>query len=290
MSCCRCDGKTECWDDSDEADCSAIKFSVGYNKFLTPPPENRDENLRINISIKIVDILNIDEVAEAFTTRVSIQREWFDSRLTYRNLKTNQALNALDADDRAAIWYPSVVYWNTAHDENIKATGHKQHEVWSLRRNLNYSYYHGDSSDSHNVHLFDGAFNHQRLRKQYNIEWICDFDMAWYPFDTQTCTMEMYCFNSFTKIHPNAILYDGPMELTQYFVRSYKICPRIVNERQGLAVVVILGRPLMTSILTIFIPTAFLVMISQVSQVFEDNHKDMVVMVSLTVILVQASL
>ena len=53
---------------------------------------------------------------------------------------------------------------------------------------------------------------------------------------------------------------------------------------------VTLGRPLISNILTIFIPTILLVMISHVSKVFEEDHLDMVVMVSLTVILVQAQL
>ena len=42
---------------------------------------------QVNVTISIVDIMEIDELAEKFTIKFNFQRDWFDHRLTYLNLK-----------------------------------------------------------------------------------------------------------------------------------------------------------------------------------------------------------
>ena len=44
----RCDGRKDCADGSHEADCQAFVPSLGYNKFLIPPPINNDQKLKFN--------------------------------------------------------------------------------------------------------------------------------------------------------------------------------------------------------------------------------------------------
>ena len=51
-----------------------------------------------------------------------------------------------------------------------------------------------------------------------------------------------------------------------------------------------LGRPLVGSLLTIFLPTSVLVIISQMVQVYVNNHIDMVIGVQLTLLLVLATM
>ena len=61
-----------------------------YNKQLTPIPETGSTGktlLMVNMSITIVDIVDINELAKKFTIKFTFTRDWFDFRLTYMNLK-----------------------------------------------------------------------------------------------------------------------------------------------------------------------------------------------------------
>ena len=63
---------------------------ASYNQLLTPIPETEKSvkpSLLVNVTISIVDIIEIDELAEKFTIKFGLQRDWFDHRLTYLNLK-----------------------------------------------------------------------------------------------------------------------------------------------------------------------------------------------------------
>ena len=68
------------------------------------------------------------------------------------------------------------------------------------------------------------------------------------------------------------------------------MCEASIGEYKGVEVNISLSRPLISDILTVFIPTIILLTISHISKVYDKRYIDMVVMVNLTVILVLATL
>ena len=74
--------------------------------------------------------------------------------------------------------------------------------------------------------------------------------------------------NSFVEIIPNGHAYLGPVELTQYFVRDTEMFPEMLGEEKQQAIVleVTLGRRLLGTLLTIFLPTILLNIIGRVSK------------------------
>ena len=81
----------------------------GYKKTITPVPEFGNRNLMVNVSLRILDILRIDEMKKTFTVKISLTREWMDRRLTYKNLKKESSnKNDLSKLEAESIWYPSL--------------------------------------------------------------------------------------------------------------------------------------------------------------------------------------
>ena len=145
-------------------------------------------------------------------------------------------------------------------------------------------------SNFRNTRLFKGSENVIVYQRQATVKWVCDFDMRWYPFDNQKCTIEMFSSQSSVTMIPSSVDYLGQKELTQHIVRGVTICSAIIKGKSGVIVEVVLGRPLFGTTLTVFMPTTILLVLSQMVRVFGQDHLEMVIEVNLTLLLVLATL
>ena len=136
--------------------------------------------------------------------------------------------------------------------------------------------------------MFNGFENFMRLTKEYTVSWICQFDMFWYPFDTQTCSMEFYSHTAV--ILPNNLTYIGLRQFSAYDIPNVQMCSAIFNGRHGVKVKIGLGRRLIGNILTVFLPSLILITISHMANQFQINCIDLVISANLTVLLVLATL
>ena len=112
------------------------------------------------------------------------------------------------------------------------------------------------------------------MNRVYETEWICDYQMNWFPFDTQKCWMTFAVpkdLNELITITANGHAYLGPVELTQYFVRGTDMFTKLLGEDQQQAIVmeVTLGRRLLGTLLTIFLPTVLLNVIGHATNYFK---------------------
>ena len=243
----------------------------------------------VNFNVDIEDILGVDEMKEIFLVKVSVTRVWKDSGLTYHNLKKNSHnLNALTDTEANSLWYPSVDINNIESTKMFRATSIGQ--VMLVVPNTNFSYEKGDITRERNVRIFKGSENVLTLTRQWSVKFICHYDTGMYPFDTQVCRMEFVEGSNFLYLQPSQLLYDRNISLNRHFVREVKMCRTKVGKKQAIVVEVTLGRPLISNILTVFIPTSILMVISNIAGVFERHYIDMVIEVNLTVLLVQATL
>ena len=97
----------------------------GYNKVV--PPFARlsyfDETIvpvYINVSIKLLKMVDIDERENSIDLQFEIILEWKDQRITYNNLKKNIFFNALTEDEISMIWLPVLIYVNTDQKETTR--------------------------------------------------------------------------------------------------------------------------------------------------------------------------
>ena len=66
----------------------------------------------LNFSATIIALNNIDDVAGQVVLTLAVSLQWRDLRLKFMNLRPNLALNALSANETAAIWLPSLFFAN----------------------------------------------------------------------------------------------------------------------------------------------------------------------------------
>ena len=151
-------------------------------------------------------------------------------------------------EDRDLIWKPWTAYKNIEDRSKYARSDLKQ--VWKVIANSNYSFQRADRSFLHNTYLFDGASNMISYEIGYTTEWLCDFHMEWFPFDTQSCIMEFLQQDDSVILVPDKVKYSGG-DLPKHFIRNLTICSFSKDGQQGVIVEIVLGRPIFSSFLTV---------------------------------------
>jgi hypothetical protein len=104
----KCNENVDCRDGSDEVDCNIISLPENYNKEVTSNNDKSDLNMTVHIN----NILSIDENMGKIRVTLMLILEWYDSRLTFLNLKNISELNVLGEHDYNLIWKPKLIFVN----------------------------------------------------------------------------------------------------------------------------------------------------------------------------------
>ena len=95
----RCDQIIQCQDKSDEDNCSLLVFEESYNKLVPPISFNPKDKSVIPVSVKVStslrNVLEISESTHTIDLKLGISLEWYDNRVLFYNLKSEDALNVL---------------------------------------------------------------------------------------------------------------------------------------------------------------------------------------------------
>ena len=219
---------------------------------------------------------------------MSVLRDWADIRLTYLNLKRNSTKNKITAEELENIWKPWTVFDNTEHIESIVTTD--EPDTLTIIPNPELRFERADKTHFQNTRLFKGMENVISFWRQKTVNWVCVYNMRWYPFDVQLCELRLIQSEAEVTLIPTLVTYSGPRDLPQHFVKDVTMCPIIFKGRHGIIVEVTLGRPLFGTLLSVFMPTSILLVLSQVVTVFGKHYIEMVIEVNLTLLLVLATL
>ena len=95
----RCDQIRNCRDKSDENNCRLIVFEENYNAKVPPFSITEENNAlipaKIRVSTQLMTVLAISEFSHTIDLKIGITLRWYENRVLYHNLKTQEALNVL---------------------------------------------------------------------------------------------------------------------------------------------------------------------------------------------------
>lgn len=104
----------------------------------------------------------IDEVKGFVRTKFTLKRNWFDSQLTFQNLK-KYSNTSLDPEDTDNIWKPWIQLENIKYYGKIQKTD--QHDDNSIIPNSEFNSKQNGITSTHNAQLFqwsENALNYER--------------------------------------------------------------------------------------------------------------------------------
>ena len=231
----RCNRIEDCPDSSDERDCLILKLDkTTYIKDY--PPVTVDDNydlikVPVNISLDILDILDINEVEGQFEVSFELHQTWYDDRHVYVNLKEEADLNTLTSSEKDDIWKPFIVFSNTKTQETVVTDDKVMASIGKLGEHKA-----GDRTEAIRSYYFKGAENTITFSRIYDIGFICDYNMAWYPFDVQRCEITLQPFGNtgkYISLVRDNMQYLGELDLSKYYIKQWKFVAKDTDTGDG---------------------------------------------------------
>ena len=283
----RCDSARHCDDWSDEIGCSLTKLPESYMKQI-PPIQIIDKKIikvPVTLSIWIDDVLEVSEIEGSLDMKFGIYMTWIDYRITFHNLKLGSE-NTISGHESDSIWIPKLIFKNTrmlegtiTNDEDVIVTVERKGEFVKSGKGV-----------VHEILIFEGKENPLTYERAFRKVFQCQYDMRMYPFDSQTCFIDIILRRSaekFVDIIPEMIDMRGDVELLQYQVLSWNIAKHQFDTNiAGARVTITFGRKILNQILTVYLPTILIIVIVYSTNFFKDFFFEAVVTVNLTGMLV----
>ena len=141
--------------------------------------------------------------------------------------------------------------------------------------------------------MFDGAVTPIIYELTVKADIVCNFNLKNYPFDIQYCSFTFILdeiSSEYVKLYPKEIAYKGKTKLSEYEISNLINDSVKIEGYSGLTVTVEFKNMYTYYITSTYIPTILLVVISYLTFWFEIDDFNDRIMVSLTSLLVLASL
>ena len=131
-------------------DCKMLVPRIGYNKYLIPPPFQNESFTYIDLISNVRDTIYIDEVEKIMRLKKQNTRFWFNSYLTFQNLK-RESDNLIQTNDKDNMWIPKFEPINSESLDHCKRTFESETFLATPTQNhvLN------DKTDMRNAFLFE---------------------------------------------------------------------------------------------------------------------------------------
>ena len=277
----RCNSLFDCKDESDENDCRLIHMNEhSYTKEM--PPFKIGQSVQINCSILLLSINKI-ELPSTFNAKMKLILDWKDYRLTFVNLQPDG--NLLEQELREKIWIPPLQFKN-AEWRTLK---NDEETTISIIRTGEFEL--NDISEVHEARLYKGDENMLQYSRKYQMDFKCKYDLVFYPFDTQSCNIEMQIppsYNAYMDIFPNQTGIIGESQLEQFSITKVEL--HAINNNTEIYCKIHLKRIPWFHISTTYMPILCIFVIVLSTLFIDQSHFEATIMVALTAMLVMHTL
>ena len=268
----------------------------GYNKNVPPVPVDGRDNGKVSVSvfIDILKLVDIDKEDYSIDIQFSIFLKWVEDRATYQNLKTRWSLNALTQEDIQLLWLPKVIYENTDQKESTRL-GDGNWE-WDtnvvVERSSNGSPAGLESVDE--TDLFLGEQHSLVMFQTYTHEFQCIFNLQKYPFDMQTCSIDMAMgpldWRSVRLISDQLNMKQN-LEMSIFSIKDWRFEEETDSYvKSTLRMTMILKRKITSELMTTYFPTLLLTAITFATTFFKPFFFEAALSVNLTTMLVMTTI
>ena len=131
---------------------------------------------------------------------------------------------------------------------------------------------HSGNHELENKFVYNGAENYITYKRFYSEAFDCSYFLHWYPFDTQTCHMDIrlaHQIEQFIHLQVESYSYEGPMDTTRYTINNITMG---VEDDGKLRVTVRIQRRLFSHIMKNFFPTVIINIIGHKSNYYKPAH------------------
>ena len=265
----KCDFVNDCFDSSDEKMCDVLSmkhYGTDYNPAMPDISFGENKNIipaTVNVSMRLIGISKIKEIDMQFSAKLKLDLDWIDTRLTWMNLYKDKSLNMLFGYEKSMIWTPEIIFVNTENEETTKADNSSKITIDKI------SSFELDELDLHETAYFPGSENPLTYSRIFSLDFKCSFELRRYPFDTQTCEIEMavtFAESKFVRLIPSKLQYIGPVEMLTYSVVDFDIGVGDVPPA-SLKVTIQLKRMVSQHLLSTYLPSLCILVIAQVFRI-----------------------
>ena len=277
----RCDDKFDCQDKSDEKNCQKVILDVeNYNKAI--PPYISGSNVGINVSIYLLSVDNI-MLPSTFEVKFLLELTWKDYRIQFRNL---QKVNIINDEERQSIWIPPLVFSNSQDNGILTNDGKTIISILKMSEPKFNSH-----KELHNAAIFEGSDTLIKYTREYQMKMICNYELQFYPFDHQICTIDVEIpvfFQDYIDIYPQNTNNLGVSKLNQFRITKTEI--HSSKNHSLVQCKIFLLRIPWYHVATTYMPIVLVLFLALITLWIDQSHFDAIIMVSLTCMLVMYTL
>ena len=154
-----------------------------------------NQPLDIFISFDIFMLSEFLEVSFSYRAKFLITVKWYDHRLEFANLKPSMFKNLIGSPEKDSLWIPPLIFNNSERNTMLTL----DREPGEPRANILVEKLGNPRVAPPTIldetFFYKGSDNLVVYRTEYNLQFNCIYELGYYPFDIQTCTMEVNVFS-----------------------------------------------------------------------------------------------